>query len=398
MTWRLLALLLLLLALPVQAARVKDIARLDGVRDNHLVGYGVVVGLKGTGDLDFRGVAPQSVSALLARLGVTIPARDLRLRNVAAVLVTATLPAFVRPGDRIDVSVSSLGDARSLAGGTLIATPLTAADGRPYAVAQGALVVGGFDAAAGMNQVYRNYATSGRIASGATVERPAPARILHDGSLRLVLHRADFTTAQRLASSVTEALRSAGIVPSPRAAPAVDGGATASTVDLGEDASTPPLAPCRAEDGASVVLDVPAAWQGREVELLSLIENAWVDVDQRSVVVVSERTGTVVVGAQVRIAPVAVAHGGLEIEIRSSPEVSQPSAFGQGTTAVTRQDQVQAHEQMDQLRALGVEARGASVADLATALNALGATPRDLVVILEALRSAGALQAELVVQ
>lgn len=400
------------------AARIKDVAQLEGVRSNALLGYGVVVGLKGTGDMDPRSPAAHSVRSLLTRLGVRVSDNELRMRNVAAVLVTAELPAFARPGGRLDVTVSSMGDARSLAGGTLIATPLAGADGQIYAVAQGSLVLGGYDARGGQNAWTKNHSTVGTVSGGAAIERAAPSTTLVDGSLHFVLKNADYTTAERAAKAIEQALREAFADELAKLAPAAgDGGvvsdaAAAGDAGMGADGAAAEdaqvelvLAPeqlmlesVRAQDAARIVIDVPEKLRDQQVRIVAAAESAWVQVDQRAVVVVSERTGTVVLGSQVLIAPVAVAHGGLQIRISSSENASQPNALGAGRTVVTRDDSVQVKEGKGKLTTLSHEAQGASVADLATALNALGATPRDLITILQSLRAAGALQADIVVQ
>ena len=399
------------------AARIKDIAEIEGVRSNSLLGYGVVVGLKGTGDIDPRSPAAHSVRSLLTRLGVRVAENDLRMRNVAAVLVTAELPAFARPGNRIDVTVSSMGDARSLAGGTLISTPLLAADGKVYAMAQGALVLGGYDARSGQNASSKNHATVGTISAGASVERAAPSSTLNNGELHFVLKQADYTTAERSAEAIKKALSEtfaeALAAEEKNKAAQPDAGSLVEDAALNEDAASPEdggvsepqkspermlVDSVQAEDAARIVIKVPEKLRDQQVRIVASAESAWLQVDQRARVVVNERTGTVVLGAQVRISPVAVAHAGLEIRISSQNTASQPNALGAGRTVVTRNSDVQVREGKAQLKPLSHEAQGASVADLATALNALGASPRDLIAILQSLHAAGALQADIVVQ
>ena len=355
----LLTALALSLALPARAAvRVKELAEVQGARDNELYGYGLVVGLAGTGDTEQVLYTKQSIAGMLGRLGVRIDPKDIRARNVAAVMVTARLAAFSRPGVHLDVAVASMGNARSISGGVLLLTPLTAADGQVYAVAQGAVQVGGYDASGFGNTQRKNTPTSGRVVAGATVER-AVLPAIASATLLLGLRRPDFTTANRVAVAINGAL----------------GAGTA-----------------RALDAAAVEITVPEAFKADTVGLVAKVEALEVDADQRARVVVSERTGTVVAGERVRIRPVAVAHGGLQVSIASKPLVSQPNAFSQGTTVTERSGSVSAVE----------EARGAvalpatsTVEDLVKALNLLGATPRDLIAILEAMKAAGALDAEL---
>lgn len=392
------------------AARIKDVADLEGVRSNSLLGYGVVVGLKGTGDMDPRSPAAHSVRSLLARLGVQLAENDLRMRNVAAVLVTAELPPFARPGSRIDVTVSSMGDARSLAGGILISTPLLAADGQIYAMAQGALVLGGYDVRAGHNAASKNHSTVGLISNGASVERAAPSTTLVNGELHFVLRQADYTTAESGAEAIKQALEKTfakALAAAEKSAAAVVDAGLVEDAAVVEDAGPVVVQKIperilidsiEAEDAARIVIKVPEKLRDQQVRIVASAESAWLQVDQRAVIVVNERTGTVVLGAQVHISPVAVAHAGLEIRISSQKNASQPNALAAGRTVVTRNSDVQVREKKGQLKSVSHESQGASVADLATALNALGATPRDLIAILQSLRAAGALQAEIVVQ
>jgi flagellar P-ring protein precursor FlgI len=354
------ALLLSLALAPAaaSAARVKDLARVQGVRDNELYGYGLVVGLSGSGDSERVLFTQQSVAGMLGRLGIRVDADDVRARNVAAVMVTARLPAFSRPGARLDVQVASLGNARSLAGGVLLITPLTAADGQVYAVAQGALQVGGYEAGGGASSLRKNTPTSGRIPAGGTVERGvAPA--LGQGPLVLGLHVPDFTTASRLAAKVNEAL-----------------GAGAA----------------RALDPAAVEITPPAGTEADLVGLVARVEALEVEADRIAKVVVSERTGTVVAGERVRIRPAMVSHGGLHVSVTSQPVISQPGPFSQGRTVVERVDTPLASEESRAAVALPATS---TVEDLAKALGILGASPRDLVSVLQALKAAGALEAEL---
>jgi len=338
--------------------RVKELVDVQGMRENALYGYGLVVGLSGTGDSEQVFFTSQSISGMLGRLGIRIDPKDVRVRNVAAVMVTARLPAFARPGTNIDVSVSSMGNARSLAGGVLLITPLTGADGQVYGLAQGPVQAGGINVAAYGTSFQKNQPTSGRVPSGATIER-AVAPNLDKETVTLGLKRPDFTTANNLVEAINKA--------------------------LGEEAA-------KAVDPAQVVLKVPAAFKGKVVGLLTKVETLEVQADERARVVVSERTGTVVAGERVRIHPVAVAHGGISISVQAFPVIAQPNAFGQGKTVQTKQAQVDAKEKEKQMVALPATT---SVEDLAKALNTLGATPRDLIAILQAMKAAGALDADL---
>jgi flagellar P-ring protein precursor FlgI len=358
-TWTAIAAALALLLFPATAAaaRVKDLAAVQGVRDNELFGYGLVVGLGGSGDTERVLFTSQSVAGMLGRMGIRVDPRDVRARNVAAVMVTARLPAFSRPGARIDVSVASMGNARSLAGGVLLITPLTAADGQVYAVSQGSLQVGGFDAAASGSSVRKNTPTSGRIPGGATVER-AVQPALAGGPLVLGLHRPDFTTASRIAAKVNEALGAGS---------------------------------AKALDPAAVEIAAPAAGADL-VALVAKVEALEVESDARARIVVSERTGTVVAGERVRIRPVMVSHGGLQVSISSQPVISQPAPYSLGRTVVDRSATAGASEESRGAVALPATT---TVADLAKALDLLGASARDLVSILQAMNVAGALEAEL---
>ncbi len=342
--------------------RIKDIARLSGVRANQLFGYGLVVGLAGTGDSSGAFFTVQSVANMLNRLGVVVPPARLRVRNVAAVMVTAELPPFAREGDRVDVTLSSLGDARSLVGGVLLQTPLQAADGNVYAVAQGPVTVGGAGEQAGGSKAQINHLTVGRIPGGAIVERALPGSATEVSVVTLVLLQPDFSTATRVAEAVNRAL----------------GGSPATAVDA-----------------SRVDVAVPPDYPGGLAAFVARLESVSVRPDAPARVVVNERTGTVVIGGAVRLLPVVIAHGNLRIEVRAEPQVSQPPPFSPGQTQVVPRTQVTVTPEPGALVPLpGTN----SVQDLARALNALGVTPRDLIAILQALRAAGALQGELVVQ
>ena len=348
----------LFLAPELSAGRLKDLVEIEGVRTNQLFGYGLVVGLSGTGDTEQVLFTSQSMSGMLGRLGVRIDPRDVRVRNVAAVMVTAELPPFARPGGKLDVTVSSIGNARSLAGGVLVATPLQGADGKVYAVGQGAMQVGGFQVNAAGASVRKNTPTTGRIPGGAIVEEGVVPSMEVE-NLLLSLRSPDFTTASRVAAKINEA--------------------------LGE-----PLA--IALDAAAVRVEMKDKAEGAAVTLMAQLETLEVEVDEAARIVVNERTGTVVVGRNVRIRPVVVAHGGLEVTVQATPVFSQPNPFGNGETAQAVDTDVRAEEKAG--KPVAVPA-ASTVDELVAALSALGVSPRDLISILEAMRRAGALDAEL---
>ncbi len=343
--------------------RVKDIADVEGVRDNQLVGYGLVVGLNGTGDrLRSAAFTRQSLIGVLERLGVNTrdQERQLDTRNVAAVMVTANLPPFARAGSRIDVAVSALGDASNLMGGTLLVTPLLGADGEVYGVAQGAVVTGAVSARGAAASVTRGVPTSGRIASGATVERETPFRFAQGQELRLSLRNPDLTTARRIAAAVN----------------AMAGGAVA-----------------QAGDPRTVTVRLA----GRDpVGFLAEIEQLRVQPDQAARVVIEEASGTIVMGANVRISTVAIAQGNLTIRITETPQVSQPNPLSAGQTAAVPRTGIEVDDQSE--RRLGILRGGITLEELVRGLNGLGVGPRDMITILQTIKAAGALQAELEVR
>jgi flagellar P-ring protein precursor FlgI len=366
--WVLLCVLLGAVALGVPGAgqepevRIKDIARLSGVRANQLFGYGLVVGLAGTGDSSGAFFTVQSVANMLNRLGIVVPPSRLRVRNVAAVMVTAELPPFAREGDRLDVILSSIGDARSLVGGVLLQTPLQAADGNVYAVAQGPVAVGGAGESAGGSKAQINHLTVGRVPGGAVVERAVVGSVAENHVVSVVLLQPDFSTAVRVAEAINRG--------------------------LGRNLAT-------AVDAARVDVNVPPDYPGGLAAFVARVESFRVRPDVSARVVVNERTGTVVIGGAVRILPVVIAHGNLRIEVQSEPQVSQPPPLSRGETRVVPRTRVAVTPEPGAL----VPIPGTnSVQDLARALNALGVTPRDLIAILQALKAAGALQGELVIQ
>jgi flagellar P-ring protein precursor FlgI len=360
---RALTLTLLCLTLPAQAgqARLKELVEVQGFRENALIGYGLVVGLTNTGDTEQVLFTMQSIAGLLGRLGVRVDPTDIRARNVAAVMVTAKLQTFARPGTPMDVTVSAMGNARSLAGGTLLFTPLTGADGNVYAVAQGPVQVGGYSVANGsMASVQKNTPTSGTVPGGATIER-AVVPTLGTGPIVLRLRKPDFTNASRIATVISGS--------------------------MGPESA-------RALDAAAVEVKVPEASKDNLVGLLASLEALEIDADTRARVVVSERTGTVVMGETVRLRPAAVAHGGLRVAIATQTGVSQPGAFAPTSAQTIVASQGQANAREENRGAVKVPA-ASTVDDLVKALNAIGATPRDLIAILQALHVAGALDADI---
>lgn len=341
--------------------RLKDLVGIEGIRDNQLVGYGLVVGLNGTGDKNTTIFSTQSLANLLQRMGVTVSPTAMLVRNTASVLVTADLPPFAQPGTRIDIAVGAIGDASNLRGGLLVLTPLKASDGQVYAAGQGSVLTGGFVAGRGGNSQVVNHPTAGRVPNGAIVEKLAPS-IEPTTRIRLQLKQADFTTAARISNVINEKFGSAG------------------------------AQPAQAENSALVSVEVPAAFKGKSVEFVGQLENLMVEPDRPAKVVVNERTGTIVLGKDVRISPVAILHGALTVEIQTSLVTSQPGPLSNGQTTVTPEVAVTSKEEKARNVVLK---QGASVEELVRALTAIGSTPRDIIAILQGLKSAGALEAEL---
>ena len=346
-----------LLSSAVYAERIKDIASFEGVRDNQLIGYGLVVGLDGSGD---KGqAAQQGVINMLNRMGLTIKANDLKSKNIASVVVTAALPPFAKPGIKIDALVSTIGDAKSIQGGTLLLTPLKGPDGKVYGLAQGPVSIGGFAAEGAGTTSQKNHPSAGKVPGGVTIEKE-PQFILGNGTdIRLFLHKADFTTADMVSRQINSALN-------------------------GDHAA--------AIDSSSVRLSIPSGYRDNIVGLITKIEMLDVKVDMPAKVVINERTGTIVIGENVTISPVAIAHGSISIEIRETPEVSQPLPFAPDkseTVTVPRTD-ITVQEQKGSL----VQISGVTLGEIIKALNALGVTPRDLISIIQALKASGALRAE----
>lgn len=357
--WALALVLPIFLVLPARAERIKDLAIVHGVRPNQLFGYGLVVGLKSSGDSLQTRFTRQSLSAMLGRMGVRIDPDKIRVRNVAAVMVSGLLPPFTRAGSQIDVMVSSIGDARSLAGGTLIFTPLKGADGKIYAIAQGALSVGGFSFGSGSSTTAKNHPTVGRIPQGALVEREVPFSLDGKSNLQLDLLAPDFITADRIAEAINKA--------------------------LGEKSA-------HAQDPGTIILSVPADHKQELVSLVARVEALEVKPDNLARVVINERTGTVVMGGEVQISTVAISHGGLQLQVRPRTGAIQPGPFSGGKTVVSHEDEVIVHEERGPIRLLE---KRATLGDVVQALNAIGATPRDLIEILQAIKAAGALPARL---
>lgn len=355
---------LMALTAPAGAERIKDLAAIAGVRSNQLIGYGLVVGLDGTGDQTSQTpFTVQSLKSMLTRLGVTVPPNvNPQLKNAAAVMVSTDLPAFAKPGQTIDVTVSSLGNAKSLRGGTLLMTPLKGVDGQVYAIAQGNLVVGGFGGqGADGSKVTVNIPSAGRIPNGATVEKAVPSPFASGDTLTLNLHQPDFTTAKHLAEAINN----------------IFGDGTADALD-----------------GASIRVRAPLD-PNQRVSYVSVLENLEVQPGEAPAkVIINSRTGTVVIGSHVRVTPAAVSHGSLTVTIGEQPAVSQPAPFSGGVTTVVPQSSVSVEQENNRMFLFSP---GVTLDEIVRAVNQVGAAPGDLVAILEALRAAGALRAELIV-
>ncbi|GEP03436.1 flagellar basal body P-ring protein FlgI [Methylobacterium oxalidis] len=342
-------------------SRVKDLASIEGVRQNQLVGYGIVVGLNGTGDtLNNIPFTKQSLQAMLERLGVNTRGATMRTQNLAAVMVTASLPPFAAQGTRIDVTVSSLGDAKSLQGGTLLVTPLLGADGEVYALAQGSVAIAGFAAEGEAAKITRGVPTNGRIANGANIEREIAFRLTDARSLRLSLRNPDFTTSKRIAAAINDF--------------------------MGADTAEP-------TDPATVTIQIPPRYQGNMIRLVTEVEQLKVEPDQTAKVIVDERSGIIVMGRDVRVSTVAIAQGNLTVTITEQPQVSQPNPLSNGETVVVPRSAVKVDTGDGNKLALVKE--GVTLRELVDGLNALGVGPRDLISILQAIKAAGALQADI---
>jgi flagellar P-ring protein precursor FlgI len=342
------------------ASRIKDLASVEGVRQNQLIGYGLVVGLNGTGDtLNNIPFTRQSLQAMLERLGVNIRGQTLRTGNVAAVMVTANLPPFGTQGTRIDVTVSAMGDAKSLQGGTLLVTPLLGADGNVYAVGQGSLAIGGFAAEGESAKITRGVPTVGRISNGAIIEREIDFTLNRLPNLRLALRNADFTTAKRIAAAINDYI----------------GTATAEPLDP-----------------STVQLSIPQQFAGKVVALLTEIEQLQIEPDLPAKIVIDERSGIIVMGRDVRVSTVAVAQGNLTVSISEAPQVSQPAPLSRGQTVVVPRSKVGVQEDG---KKFALVRDGVSLQQLVDGLNALGIGPRDMISIMQAIKAAGAIQADI---
>lgn len=368
-TWFLCGVMLLSAVTEALAVRIKDITDVAGVRSNSLVGYGLVIGLAGTGDKTGTLFTVQSLASMLTRMGITVDPNKVKVKNVAAVMVTAKLPPFAKPGSRLDVTLSSLGDASTLQGGSLLMTPLKGPDQVVYVVAQGEVSVGGF-VGGDADKVQKNHPTVGRIPTGGTVEREVPIAFNEKGTISFMLRDPDFTTAIRVANVINREMRK--ISP----ASATQG--------------FPP--PAHAIDSSSIDVEVPEEYKGRIVEFLSTLESLDVKIDSVAKVVVNERAGTIVMGSNVRISDVAIAHGNLTIEVKTEPQVSQPSAFAGGTTVETTKETTIVTEEPAKVLLFK---SGPTIGTLVAALKAIGVSPRDLISILQAIKVAGALEAQL---
>lgn len=350
----------LLLSSKIFAERLKDIGSFEGVRENQLVGYGIVIGLNGTGD---KGLAPVlAITNMLQRMGITVRPNDIQSKNTAAVIVTVTLPPFPKSGMKLDALVSTIGDAKSLSGGTLVLTPLKGGDGEVYALAQGPISIGGgFSAGGGGNKTVKNHQTVGIVPEGAIIEKEPNFTLGSDGVIRFFLKNPDFTTANEVALGINNFFKDELAIP---------------------------------KDPTSVQIKIPENYRGEGLpKFLALIEKIDVKVDSQAKVVINEKTGTVVIGENVRLSPAAIAHGNLTIEIKTNYGVSQPLPFAPkgAQTVVVPERNVKVEEQKGSL----FEIKGASLGEIVNALNSLGVTPRDLIAILQALKSAGSLKATL---
>ncbi|MDY0389343.1 flagellar basal body P-ring protein FlgI [Desulfobulbus oligotrophicus] len=356
---------LLCLATSAQATRIKDLADIEGVRENQLIGYGLVIGLNGTGDDIKKSVfTKQAIINMIKRMGMALPDgmfQQMKTKNVAAVMVTAQLPPFVRPGSLIDIQVSSIGDASSLSGGSLLMTPLKGPDGSTYAVAQGPLAAGGIAFGGKAAKAQKNFTTSSRITGGAIVERAVDYELPAAGDILYQLRETDFTTSTRIAEAINTRF----------------GSRTA-----------------RAIDSRTVRVSKPAHYPGDNVNFISAVEKIEVAPDGPAKIVVNERTGTIVMGQEVRIATVAVSHGNLSLVVSESAEVNQPNPLTEGQTTVTPRTDLAVIEEAGNLV---VMPKGINLGEVARALNAIGATPRDLIAIFQAIKAAGALQGELII-
>lgn len=343
---------------PAGAARIKDIGSIGGVRTNQLIGYGLVIGLKGTGDKVQTIFTTQSLSNMLEKMGIRVDPLATKVKNIAAVMVTADLPAFAKVGNRIDAVVSSIGDATSIEGGVLVLTPLKGADGEVYGVVQGPIVVGGFLASGQGASVTKNHPTVGRIANGMAVEKELNYGDYRPETLTISLKEPDFTNTRRVVERINSVFEGAAV----------------------------------ARDGGTITVNTPEELKTNPVKFVSIIENLQIKPDGQAKIVVDEKNGTVVIGENVTIATVAIAHGNISVQIKEDARVSQPMPFGQGRTVVTPDTKIKVEEEKTKL--IVVEG-GVTIRELVKALNAIGVSPRDMIVILQTIKAAGALHAEL---
>ncbi|MCX8022905.1 MAG: flagellar basal body P-ring protein FlgI [Syntrophorhabdaceae bacterium] len=341
------------------AARIKDIAYISGVRTNQLIGYGLVVGLNRTGDKAATVFTTQSLANMLEKMGIRIDPTATKVNNVAAVMVIADLPPFARIGSKIDATVSSIGDAKSLEGGVLLATPLKGADGEVYAIAQGPLVVGGFSAGGQAASVQKNHPTVGRVPNGVTIEREIGYEFVKTESVMIALKTPDFTNARKIEEGINNVFKNASY----------------------------------AKDGGTILVNVPDNMKLNPVKFLSIVENIEIQPDTQAKIVVDEKTGTVVIGENVRISTVAISHGNISIQIKEEPRVSQPMPFAPGgQTMVTPETKMRVEEEKGKFVVVD---GGVTIKELVNALNAIGVSTRDMIVILQTIKAAGALHAEL---
>ncbi len=360
-SFRLASIFGLAVSLALPATRLKELISIEGVRENQLLGYGLVVGLAGTGDRRQTIFPVQSLANLLQRMGVTVSATALTVKNTAAVLVTATLPPYAQPGIHLDVTVAAMGDAPNLQGGLLVLTSLRGANGDVYAIAQGPVVTGGFAVGKAGTGATVNHPTVGRIPEGATIEKTAPS-VSISSRMNIQLHQADFTTAARVAEVINKHFAT----------------------------DKPGIA--HAQNSALVSVAIPPQFSGRTIEFISEMENLGVDVDRAAKIVVNERTGTIILGKEVRISPVAILHGNLSVEIQTTETVSQPNPLSSGATEVVPQTTVGVKD--EKVRNIVLK-QGATVEELVRSLTAIGSTARDVIAILQNLKAAGAIEAEL---
>jgi len=342
--------------------RIKDIVKIQGTEETQLFGYGLVVGLQGTGDKKGVPFTIQSISNMLQRLGISVDPQQLKIKNVAAVIATSTLSPFNKVGSHIDITISSIGDATSLQGGTLLLTPLQAMDGEVYVLAQGPISIGGFNITGGGGSVQKNHPTVGRIPGGGIVKKETPLTLLNQGNLSLILSYPDFTTAERVAEEINKTFSSSF---------------------------------AKAQDAGTVKVEIPEEYkkEGALVNFISQIGEVCVIPDTKAKVVINERTGTIVTGKNIKISKVAVSHGNLFVTVKTTPVISQPLPYSEGETVTTQKEEMEVKEEKGRMTLV----EGATVEELVQALNALGVTPRDIIAIFQAIKEAGALQGELVI-